>query len=221
MLKADNIIEAIVKQGILPLYFHPNEKLSREILRALFDSGIRVVEYTNRGKQALTNFKILRKLCENEFPGMILGLGTVLDQKTAVRGWDLGAEFLVSPGFNKKVSKYTSEKGILWIPGCMTPTELMNIQSVGVKLVKIFPANMLGSDFLKSVKEVFPEMLFMPTGGVDQKNMESWIKAGASALGIGSSLINKPIVDSLDFESLKMNTRALLLKIAAIRTSLA
>ena len=219
MLKKEKIVQAIIHQGILPLYFHPDEKTSIEILHVLYQSGIRVVEYTNRGGQAIKNFRALIKESHSKFPDLILGLGTVLDSKTAGKAIQIGAEFLVSPGYNRDLSKFSHTENILWIPGCMTPTEIMQVQSDEASLVKLFPANCLGSGFLKSAREVFPDLLFMPTGGVDAENMESWFLAGASAVGMGGSLISKSIMENQDWDGLKTNSNAIVKQIAAIRAS--
>ena len=220
MLKKEKIIQAIVQQGVLPLYFHPDETISIQVAEALYSSGIQVVEYTNRGKQALKNFRSLKKTLSKQFPELILGLGTVLDTKTALKAIEYGADFLVSPGYSKELAKLTSDKNILWIPGCMTATELMEVQESGLGLVKIFPANTVGPGFINSVKEVFPDLLFMPTGGVDSGNIESWFRAGVSAVGMGSSLISRTHMEHKDFEMIKSKTGELIKQIAAIRSSL-
>ena len=219
-MNKEKIIKAIIQQGVLPLYFHPDEIISIEILKALYESGIRVVEYTNRGKQALKNFRSLAKESYSQFPDLILGLGTVLDSKTGGKAIQNGADFLVSPGYTKELSKFSDNENILWIPGCMTPAELIQAQDDKLTLVKIFPANTIGSGFVKSVKEVFPDLLFMPTGGMDKDNIESWFNAGASAVGMGGGLISKSIVENRDWKQLKTNTGALLKQIAAIRSGL-
>jgi 2-dehydro-3-deoxyphosphogluconate aldolase/(4S)-4-hydroxy-2-oxoglutarate aldolase len=219
-MNRDKIVKAIVQQGFLPLYFHPDEEISIGVLKALYESGIRIVEYTNRGKQALKNFRSLTKESYNQFPDLILGLGTVLDSKTGAKAIQNGADFLVSPGYTKEMSKFSDNENILWIPGCMTPTELLQVQSEGISLVKIFPVNSLGAGFIRSVKEVFPDLMIMPTGGVDSGNVEALFRAGVSAVGVGSSLISKPMMDNKDFEGIKINSRALINQIAAIRSSL-
>jgi 2-dehydro-3-deoxyphosphogluconate aldolase/(4S)-4-hydroxy-2-oxoglutarate aldolase len=216
-MNKEKIMQAIVQQGVLPLYFHPDEVISIKILRALYESGIRVVEYTNRGKQALKNFRSIKKETYKQFPDLVLGLGTLLDSKTAGKGIQNGADFLVSPGYTKELSKFSNNENILWIPGCMTPTELLQAQDDGLKLIKLFPANLLGPGFVKSVKEVFPDLLFMATGGVNNENLEAWFRAGVSAVGMGGSLISKFIVDNNEFDFLKTNTNAIINQIAAIR----
>ena len=220
MHKKEKIIQVIVQQGVLPLFFHPDESISIQVTETLYTSGIRVVEYTNRGKQALKNFRSLKKTLVKQFPDLILGLGTVLDSKTALKAIEYGADFLVSPGYSKELAKLAEDKNILWIPGCMTPSELMLAQESGQGLVKIFPANIVGPWFVNSVKEVFPDLLFMPTGGVDSGNLESWFRAGVSAVGMGSSLISRTQMENKDFEAIKLNTSALIKQIAVIRSSL-
>jgi 2-dehydro-3-deoxyphosphogluconate aldolase / (4S)-4-hydroxy-2-oxoglutarate aldolase len=219
MGKQEKVIEAIIQQGVLPLYFHPDENISIQILEVLYASGIRVIEYTNRGKQALKNFRSLKKTTYKQFPDLILGLGTVLDIKTAEKAIQNGADFLVSPGYVKELSKFSDEENMLWIPGCMTPGELMQAQEARIRLIKLFPAHILGTAFLQSIKEVFPDLLFMPTGGVRSENIPSWFSAGASAVGVGSSLISKFILEHREFDFLKTNTSALIAQIAGIRAS--
>jgi 2-dehydro-3-deoxyphosphogluconate aldolase / (4S)-4-hydroxy-2-oxoglutarate aldolase len=220
MHKKEKIIQSIVQQGILPLYFHPDETISIKVLKTLYEAGIRVTEYTNRGKSAFKNFRSLKKLCHKQIPEMILGMGTILDSKAALKAMELGAEFLVSPGYSKEIARLSSDENILWIPGCITATELMQVQASGPGFVKIFPANMVGPSFIKSMKEVFPDLFFMPTGGVDIEHIESWFKAGASALGMGSNLISKTTMDNRDFESIQSKTSDLIKQIAALRPSL-
>ena len=220
MHKKEKIVQSIVQQGVLPLFFHPDERISIKVAEALYASGIRVIEYTNRGKQALKNFKAIKKNFIRQFPDLIIGLGTVMKMKTALKALEYGADFLVSPGFSKELARLALEKNILWIPGCMTPTELMQVYESGNGFVKIFPASSVGSGFINSVKEVFPDLLFMPTGGVDSGNLESWFRAGVSAVGMGSSLINRALMENKDFETIKKNTIILLKQIAAIRASL-
>jgi 2-dehydro-3-deoxyphosphogluconate aldolase / (4S)-4-hydroxy-2-oxoglutarate aldolase len=219
-MNKEKIIKAIIQQGVIPLFYHPDETISIEILKALYTCGIRVVEYTNRGKQALKNLRSLAKESYSQFPDLILGMGTVMDTKTAGKAIQNGADFMVSPGYTKELSKFSGNQNVLWIPGCMTPTELIQVQDDGLGLVKIFPAGSLGMGFLKSAREVFPDLLLMPTGGVDSENLESWFQAGASAVGMGGSLISKQIVENKDWSLLKSKTSGLIKQIAAIKSGL-
>ncbi|HEY4965883.1 MAG TPA: bifunctional 4-hydroxy-2-oxoglutarate aldolase/2-dehydro-3-deoxy-phosphogluconate aldolase [Puia sp.] len=219
-MNKEKVVKAIIAQGFLPLYFHPDENTSLEILKVLYDLGIRVVEYTNRGKQALKNFRSLAKESYIQFPDLILGLGTVLDSKTAAKGIQNGADFLVSPGYTKELFRFSENEHILWIPGCMSPTELIQVQNDGLTLIKIFPASSLGPAFLKSAREIFPDLMLVPTGGIDISDVESWFTAGAAAIGMGSSLISKTSMDKKDFEAIRLKATSLIRQIAAARTSL-
>lgn len=215
MLKKERIIEAILRQGVLPLYFHPEEATCKGVMESLHASGVRVVEFTNRGREALKNFKALKKTAQKEFPDLLLGMGTVNDPKTAAECVRLGADFLVSPGFVPRMSRFAKKENILWIPGCFSPTELAYAQEAGLKLVKIFPAQVLGPAFVRSVREVFPDLLLMPTGGIETTNLEVWFRSGVSAVGMGSSLITRQILEKKDFSQLALNTETVMKKIVA------
>lgn len=218
-MNKEKVVKAIIGQGFLPLYFHPDENTSIEILKVLYNLGIHVVEYTNRGKQALKNFKSLSEASRAQFPDLILGLGTVLDSKTGAKAIQYGADFLVSPGYTRELSRFSENENILWIPGCMSPTELIQVQNDGLTLIKIFPASSLGPAFLKSASEVFPDLMLMPTGGIDIDDVKSWFMAGASAIGMGSSLISKNSMDNKDFETITLKITSLIKQIAVVRTS--
>jgi len=221
MYKKEEILNAIIQQGVLPLYFHPEAEVSIQIMKSLYDAGIRVIEYTNRGKAALENLKKLKGAVKKDCKGMILGLGTVTDGNTAERALDAGADFLISPGFVKEVLAVSRKHEVLWIPGCMTPTELIRVSQSDIRLVKLFPGNLLGPEFVLSVKELFPDLLFMPTGGVEPKtdNLTAWFNAGVSAVGMGSKLLTKSVIEKREFADLTALTIALLKQINTIRQS--
>ncbi|HUQ65451.1 MAG TPA: hypothetical protein VM101_04820 [Flavitalea sp.] len=215
----NKIITLIKEQGLLPLYFHPDKEISVNILRSLYDAGIRVVEYTNRGIAAIENFRYMKSIAEKEMHGMLLGAGTIKTEKHAHDFIHAKADFLISPGWNKKVNKAAAEKNILWIPGCMTPTEIMKAEEAGAVMIKLFPGNLLGPSFVSSIKELFPHVLFIPTGGVklEEENLRQWFSSGVCAVGAGSTLINKKSIEAGDFTSLQANTRNALDMIRSIR----
>jgi 2-dehydro-3-deoxyphosphogluconate aldolase / (4S)-4-hydroxy-2-oxoglutarate aldolase len=219
MHKNEKLIQLITGQGVLPLYFHPDETISILILQALYEAGIRIVEYTNRGQEALKNFKQMKKISRVKFPDMILGMGTITDKKSGLKALEAGAEFLISPGYSEELCRLAEDEKIFWIPGCMTPSDLIVAKKAGLRLVKIFPANVLGIGFVKAVKEVFPDLLFMPTGGVDPDNLERWFGAGVSAVGLGGGLISKAILENRDFDLLKQHTSSVINQIASIRSA--
>jgi 2-dehydro-3-deoxyphosphogluconate aldolase / (4S)-4-hydroxy-2-oxoglutarate aldolase len=205
MSKIQKASEAIVKQGILPLYFNADENVSVEILRAIYKAGIRAVEYTSRGESALKNFTKMVQVRNAEMPDLLLGIGTIKTLQQAEDYYKVGADFFISPGFVKEVSNFLKSKEVLYSPGCMTPTEIITAENDGVKFIKLFPGNMLGPEFLSGIKDIFPKLLFMPTGGVDttKENIEGWFKAGVSAVGMGSKLISKKLMEDKDYATIE------------------
>lgn len=214
-----NYADSIVQQGLLPLFFHPDQQTSIEVVRALYDAGIRVVEYTNRGPEALKNFQALVAEASRNMPDMTLALGTVLDAATARTAIGLGAAFIISPGFVEELAVFTASRAVLWIPGCMTPSEIMQARSKGIRLVKLFPGNLLTPDYMRSIRDLFPDMQFMPTGGVEpsRQSVEAWFSAGVSAVGMGSTLITREALAKKDFRSISSLAREVIDTIAAFR----
>lgn len=183
----------VPSQGMLPLYFHKDTAVTLDVLRALYQAGIRTVEYTNRGSAALENFKAMRRLCDQEMKDMYLGVGTIKNAESARAFIDAGADYIICPGLVEAVAEIADAHEMLWVPGCMTPTEIIRAESMGARMVKLFPGNLLGPSFVSAIKSLFPDLMFMPTGGVDtsEANLQSWFDAGVSAVGMGSKLISK------------------------------
>lgn len=209
MSKTKQISDAIVAQGILPLYFNADEATSLETLKALHSAGIMAVEYTNRGDAALANFKKMVELRNAEMPGMLLGVGTIKNMQHATDYMAAGADFLVSPGFVKEVADYAVANDIFYAPGCMTPSEIIAAENAGLGFIKLFPGNMLGPSFLSGIKDIFPKLLFMPTGGVDttKENIAGWFKAGVCAVGMGSKLVSKEVMANKQYDLLIEETK--------------
>ncbi|MCW3125089.1 MAG: bifunctional 4-hydroxy-2-oxoglutarate aldolase/2-dehydro-3-deoxy-phosphogluconate aldolase [Bacteroidetes bacterium] len=221
MEKKAAILDLIPRQGILPLYFHKDKEVSVEVLRALYTAGIRAVEYTNRGEEALDNFKAMRSVCDSDMKDMYLGAGTIKSAAMAEDFINAGADFIISPGLAPLVAEVSDRSHILWIPGCMTPTEIMQAEVLGAQMVKIFPGNVLGLGFVSAVREIFPGILFMPTGGVelDRENIADWFRAGVSAVGMGSKLISKQLMDARDYAQIAAATSDALAIIASLKTN--
>jgi 2-dehydro-3-deoxyphosphogluconate aldolase / (4S)-4-hydroxy-2-oxoglutarate aldolase len=215
----EKIAAGIEMQGVLPLFFNKDQAVSLGILKVLYAAGVRFVEYTNRGEAALQNFKAMRQLATAEMPGMFLGIGTIKTAEQANAFIEAGADFLISPVFDASVCDVAYLHKILWVPGCLTPTEIHEAEKAGCSLVKLFPGNVLGPGFVGAIKELFPNLKFMPTGGVEleEDNLKAWFKSGVVAVGMGSKLITKRIMEDRDFETLKGNTENALRMIAAIR----
>lgn len=219
MSKKSDILQAVTTQGILPLYFFKDTEVSIEVLRALYRAGVKAVEYTNRGEAALANFKEMRKVVDAEMPGMYLGIGTIKNAEQALAFIEAGADYLISPGLVPEVAAVADKNDVLWVPGAMTPSEIIAAENLGAKFVKLFPGNMLGPDFMSTIKELFPNMLFMPTGGVDttKENIGAWFKAGVCAVGMGSKLISKALLEAKDYATIEAATKEVLATVKAIK----
>jgi 2-dehydro-3-deoxyphosphogluconate aldolase / (4S)-4-hydroxy-2-oxoglutarate aldolase len=214
------VSDKIVQQGILPLYFNADETVSVEVLRAIYKAGVRAVEYTNRGDAAMNNFKKLVEVKDKETQDMLLGVGTIKTLQQAESYLNIGADFLVSPGLIPDVVDYANSKNIFYAPGCMTPSEIIAAENKGIAFIKLFPGNLLGPEFVSSIKEIFPKLLFMPTGGVDttKENLEAWFKSGVSAVGMGSKLISKKLMEQKDYAAIEKMTKEVLEIIRKIKS---
>ena len=219
MNKKETLLKLIPEQGILPLYFYKDTEVTLEVLRAIYRAGIRTVEYTNRGEAALNNFKAMRSLCDTELKGMYLGVGTIKNGEQAQAFIDAGADYIISPGLVPSAAAVADKNDMLWVPGCMTPSEIIAAENLGAKFIKLFPGNMLGPEFMSTIKELFPNLIFMPTGGVDttKENIGAWFKAGVVAVGMGSKLISKPLLEAKDYAKIESLTKEVLATIASLR----
>jgi 2-dehydro-3-deoxyphosphogluconate aldolase/(4S)-4-hydroxy-2-oxoglutarate aldolase len=205
MNQKEVLLQLIPEQGILPLYYYKDTEVSLQVLKSLYRAGIRTVEYTNRGEAALQNFKKMRELCDAELKGMYLGIGTIKNGPMAQTFIDAGADFIICPGLIEEVATVCDKNQMLWVPGCMTPTEIIRAETLGAKMIKLFPGNILGPDFMSAIKALFPDLLFMPTGGVDldEDNIAKWLKAGVCAVGMGSKLISKQLLEEKNYSKIE------------------
>ena len=221
MNRREKTLELIKNQAMLPLFYHDSSETSIQLLKALYLGGGRLIEYTNRGSNALENFAQLRKVIDNELPGMELGIGTIRTVQEAEAFISAGADFIVCPVINKEIADVAHKHNMLWIPGCMTPTEIDMAEKSGAALVKIFPGNILGPSYISAVKDIFQKLLFMPTGGVEPtiSNLEAWFKAGVCAVGMGRKLINNEIMNGGHYSLLEENTRKTLTIINTLKNS--
>ncbi|MEI3790767.1 MULTISPECIES: bifunctional 4-hydroxy-2-oxoglutarate aldolase/2-dehydro-3-deoxy-phosphogluconate aldolase [unclassified Chryseobacterium] len=185
------MLQKIKDQKIVPLFYNESFEVSKNTVKALYEAGIRVIEYTNRGIQALENFTKLKEISANEFPELLLGIGTVKNIKEMDDYADAKADFIITPVISEELVKHSVAKNINLIPGCFTPSDVNVAFQNGLRLVKIFPADALGKNYIRSIQPVFPGMNFMPTGGInaDFADITEWIKGGAIAVGLGSSLV--------------------------------
>ncbi|HWK08064.1 MAG TPA: hypothetical protein VNS58_30755 [Puia sp.] len=216
------ILQSILDQGMLPLFYWDSATVSLEVIRTLYRAGVRSLEYTNRGPAALENFRYLKATLVAEAPDLYLGIGTVKSVAEAEAFIKAGADFIVSPIVNGEVAALSEKAGLLWIPGCMTPTEIFLAQQHKAALIKIFPANILGPEFISSIRELFLGQLFIPTGGVElnKENIRSWFKAGVCAVGMGSRLISKEVLQQEQYDLLYKNTVIALELVSAVKNEI-
>ena len=217
----EGIIKIAIDQGVMPLFYEGNYEKCIGMIKAMYRAGFRLIEFLNRGPAAQENFRRLKLETKTDCPGLILGAGTIRSPEDAHTYAALGADFLVSPMFDPWLASLSEELNILWIPGCMSPTEIHMAWKQGIRLVKIFPAFSLGTGFMSAVKEVYPEMLLMPSGGVEpsEENLNAWFKSGVSLVAMGSKLFTKEIKQNSDFELLESSGKKLVDIIKKIRSA--
>ena len=204
--------DIILKQKMLPLYFNEDKDVSIEVLKALYKAGIRSVEYTNRGASAFENFKTMITLRDTELQDMELGIGTIKTVEDAQRFIEIGANYIICPGLIPDVVKHVQKAQLLCIPGCMTTSEIIAAEQLGVTFIKLFPGNLIGPGYVNAIKDIFPDLYFMPTGGVDttKENIQSLFDSGICAVGMGSKLLSKDLLKSKNYETIELATKEVL-----------
>jgi 2-dehydro-3-deoxyphosphogluconate aldolase/(4S)-4-hydroxy-2-oxoglutarate aldolase len=200
------VAELIRAERFIPVVRVATTQEALDVADALKAGGARLIEVTFTVQGAL---EVIRKLKERYGTEIVLGAGTVLDVEGASSAVSAGAEFLVSPAFDMDVVLFAKKSNRLVIPGAMTPTEILNAWKAGADMVKVFPAGRLGGpDYIKSIRGPLPFIPLVPTGGVDLRSAASYIKAGATALGVGGELVDKRAVAEGQFDRIRESTRA-------------
>lgn len=203
------VINSLLDSGIVPLFYMHDVGTAIELVSALSRGGARVIEFTNRGEMAYPVFTGLVKRFAKADPGVILGVGSVIDAPTAALYLAVGANFIVGPSLNPEISRLCNRRKILYIPGCATENEIVAAEELGAEICKVFPGSLAGgSGFLKAVLAPSPWHRLMPTGGVDatEASLGEWIGAGAAAVGLGSKLITPEAVAAKDYDGITMKT---------------
>ncbi len=190
------VIETMKETGIVPVFYNADIEISKKVLKACYDGGIRAFEFTNRGDFAQEVFKELVKYAIRELPGMIVGVGSVVDPGTAAMFIQLGANFVVGPLFNPAIAPVCNRRLIPYCPGCGSVSEVGAAQELGCDLCKVFPGDVLGPAFVKGLRAPMPWSQIMVTGGVKptKENLEGWFKAGVTCVGMGSNLFPKEVI---------------------------
>lgn len=204
---------------MVPLFYHPDVKTGKQVLKACYDGGARLLEFTARGDFAHEVFAELVKYAIAELPGMILGVGSVTDAAAASRFMGLGANFIITPVLREDIAIVCNRRKVLWSPGCGTLTEIAKAEELGCEIIKLFPGDIYGPQFVKAIKGPQPWTSIMPTGGVspDKENLSGWFNAGVTCVGMGSQLISKEILANKDFDKLRLNVANALKLITEVR----
>ena len=199
------VAQAMKDTGLVPLFYHNNLEISKKVLKACYDGGARLLEFTARGDFAHEVFGELTKYAMEELPEMIIGVGSVTDAASASRFMALGANFIVTPVLREDIAIACNRRKVLWSPGCGSLTEIARAEELGCEIVKLFPGGIYGPNFVKAIKGPQPWTNIMPTGGVSptKESIESWFNAGVTCVGMGSKLVAKDDSGNFDLDKIK------------------
>ncbi len=206
--------------GMVPLFYHPDVELGKKVLKACYDGGARLMEFTARGDFAFEVFSQLNKYAIKELPGMIMGVGSITDAGAASMFMQMGANFIVTPSLREDIATVCNRRKVLWSPGCGSLTEINRAEELGCEIVKLFPGATYGPGFVKAIKGPQPWTSVMPTGGVSTAadNLKGWFDAGVTCVGMGSKLISKELLAKMDFAGLEATVRETLALIKSLRS---
>ncbi|MFS4417620.1 bifunctional 4-hydroxy-2-oxoglutarate aldolase/2-dehydro-3-deoxy-phosphogluconate aldolase [Maribacter sp. 2307ULW6-5] len=207
-------------EGMVPLFYHPDTDLGKKVLKACYDGGSRLMEFTARGDFAFEVFLELNKYAVSELPGMIMGVGSITDAAAASLFMQMGANFIVTPSLREDIALACNRRKVLWSPGCGSLTEINRAEELGCEIIKLFPGSTYGPGFVKAIKGPQPWTNIMPTGGVstDEENLRGWFGAGVTCVGMGSKLISKDILENRDYAGLRQKVASTLELIKNIRS---
>ena len=213
------VAQVMKETGMVPLFYHSDVALGKNILKACYDGGARLMEFTARGDFAFEVFSEMNKYAVKELPGMIMGVGSITDAGAASMFMQMGANFIVTPSLREDIALICNRRKVLWSPGCGSLTEINKAEELGCEIVKLFPGEIYGPAFVKAIKGPQPWTSIMPTGGVstDEANLKAWFDSGVTCVGMGSKLISKEILANKDFEGLEHTVRETLDTIARLR----
>lgn len=214
------VLQAMIDQGVIPVFSHPQAEVCTRVIRACAAGGARCIEFTNRGDFATQTFLEVARHFAAADPGVILGVGSVVDAPTAGIYIANGARFVVGPALNPEVARLCNRRKIPYSPGCGSATEIGEAEELGCEIVKIFPgASVGGPDFVKSILGPCPWTRIMPTGGVDctEDSLRKWFGAGVACVGIGTNLITKELLAADDYAGIEARVRSTVELIRNIR----
>ncbi len=195
------VLKKIGDTGMVPVFYHKDPEVAKQVIKACYEGGVRAFEFTNRGDFAHEVFGELNKWAAKECPELALGVGSVVDAPTAALYIQLGACFVVGPLFNPDIAPVCNRRSVCYCPGCVTPSEIGKAQELGCEFTKIFPGDVVGPNLVKGLLAPMPWSKIMVTGGVspDADNLKKWFDAGVYCVGMGSKLFPKDKVAAGDW----------------------
>jgi 2-dehydro-3-deoxyphosphogluconate aldolase/(4S)-4-hydroxy-2-oxoglutarate aldolase len=195
------VLTAMKETGMVPVFYHKDIEVAKNVLKACYEGGVRAFEFTNRGDFAHEVFRDLVKFAAKECPDMILGVGSIVDAPAATLYIQMGANFIVGPLFNPDVAKVANRRLVPYTPGCGSVAEVGFAQELGCDLCKVFPGDVLGPKFVKGLKAPMPWSQLMVTGGVkpEEENLKGWFDAGVTCVGMGSNLFPADLIKAQDW----------------------
>ena len=218
------VLSAMMEQSVIPVFYHPDVEVCRNVIQACANAGAKCVEFTNRGDFAAPVFLELSRHFAAADPSVIMGVGSIVDAPTAGLYIAYGAKFVVSPLPRVETAKLCNRRGIPYSPGCGSATEIGDAQELGCEIIKVFPGSSVGGpEFVKSVMGPMPWTRIMPTGGVEptEESLRKWFGAGIVACSIGSNMITKKLLDAQDYKGIEDNVRQVLQLVKTIKAELA
>jgi 2-dehydro-3-deoxyphosphogluconate aldolase/(4S)-4-hydroxy-2-oxoglutarate aldolase len=204
------VLTTMIDVGLVPLFYNDDVELCKKAIHALAKGGARVVEFTNRGDQAMEVFKELVPYFAETEPELVMGVGSIADAPTAALAISYGANFVVGPMLNADVAKVCNRRKIAYMPGCATATEISAAEELGCEICKVFPGTQVGGPgFIKAITAPMPWSKIMPTGGVtaEEENIKGWIRAGAVCVGMGSKMVRKDWLAAGEFDKISANAK--------------
>jgi 2-dehydro-3-deoxyphosphogluconate aldolase/(4S)-4-hydroxy-2-oxoglutarate aldolase len=198
------VLNAMSDTGMVPVFYHKDLEVAKQVVKACYEGGVRAFEFTNRGEFAHEVFGELNKFVAKECPDLILGVGSIVDAPTASLYIQLGTNFIVGPLFNPEIAKVANRRLVPYTPGCGSVSEVGFAQEMGCDLCKVFPGDVLGANFVKGLKAPMPWSLLMVTGGVkpEEANLKSWFDAGVTCVGMGSNLFPKEVIAAKEWSKI-------------------
>jgi 2-dehydro-3-deoxyphosphogluconate aldolase/(4S)-4-hydroxy-2-oxoglutarate aldolase len=213
------VLAAMHETGLVPVFYHGDPQVVIGVAEACAAGGARLIEVTNRGDFAWQAFAELERHCTQKLPQLITGVGSIVDPETAALYVNCGANFVVGPNLNPDVARFCNRRKVPYSPGCGTASEIARAEELGVEIVKIFPGEVIGPEFVRALRAPCPWTSIMPTGGVDatEESLTEWFQAGIVCAGIGSKLITKDLVTRRDYAGITRNVRQALDIIARVK----